>query len=156
MKRSIIVVVFALLAGSGLSQIKTTGLPFIKGYDKTRYAAGTQNWDICQDSSGIMYFANNDGVLQFDGERWRTYPLFNNSIVRSLLFDASGKLYASGFNEFGYFDTDTQGDLVYHSLRDKLPEGHKNIGEVWRIHEVSEGIIFQSFSHILLLADDDD
>ena len=155
MKRSIIVVVFALLAGSGLSQIKTTGLPFIKGYNKTNYAAGTQNWDICQDSSGIMYFANNDGVLQFDGERWRTYPLFNNSIVRSLLFDASGKLYASGFNEFGYFDTDTLGDLEYHSLRDKLPEGHKNIGEVWRIHEVSEGIIFQSFSHILLLADNE-
>lgn len=154
MKKYLLFVVLILLVMLGYGQVKTTGLPYIKSYDKSDYRAGTQSWDICQDSSGMMYFANNDGVLQFDGEGWRTYSLVNNSIVRSLLIADDGRLYASGFNEFGYFDTDKQGDMAYHSLRGKLPEEHQNVGEVWRIHELPEGIIFQSFSYILLLAND--
>ena len=47
----------------------TIGLPEIINYSKQAYKAGTQNWDICQDKNGILYFANNEGLLSFDGDR---------------------------------------------------------------------------------------
>lgn len=154
--RSIVffVIVFTV-SFSTFAQIKTTGLPYIKGYDKLKYGAGTQSWDIAQDTNGMMYFANNDGVLQFDGENWRTYPLANNSIVRSILISDNDKLFASGFNEFGYFDISSRGDMQYVSLINKLPEAHKDVGEIWRIHQLPMGILFQSFNYLLLYADNE-
>ncbi len=154
MRFSLIVLLFLALAFEGLSQIKTTGLPYIKDFPKSEYHAGTQNWDICQDERGIMYFANNDGILQYDGENWRTYSLANNSVVRNVELASDGRLYASGFNEFGYFDISETGDLSYISLVDKLPEKYSNLEDVWRIHETSSGIIFQSFNHILAYQND--
>ena len=47
------------------------GMPDIVNYDNTTYNAGTHNWDIQQDRNGVMYFANNEGVLTFDGSRWK-------------------------------------------------------------------------------------
>ena len=62
----------------------TIGLPDIINYSKQAYAAGLQSWDIRQDSRGILYLANNDGVLSFDGKYWNLYPLPNRTIVRSI------------------------------------------------------------------------
>ncbi len=27
---------------------------------------------MCQDKNGVLYFANNDGAVIFDGEQWQT------------------------------------------------------------------------------------
>lgn len=54
-------------------------MPDIVNYDNTTYSAGTHNWDIQQDRNGVMYFANDEGVLTFDGSRWKIYPLPNVS-----------------------------------------------------------------------------
>lgn len=153
--RILLLITFAgLCAISGVSQIKTTGLPYIQDYPKSVYDAGTQNWDIGQDEKGILYFANNDGVMQFDGENWRTYSLDNNSIVRNVEITNNGRIYASGFNEFGYFDVTRKGDLNYISLMNKLPEKYKDIEDVWRIHETSFGIVFQSFNYVFAYKND--
>ncbi len=83
MKRLVVLCVFitfcSLLCGQN-----TTGISTIINYPKSDYHAGSQNWDIKQDKNGIMYFANNDGLLSFDGNFWRVSPLPNKTIVRSL------------------------------------------------------------------------
>ncbi len=150
MRKLFFVVVFVFLTSHIFAQIKTTGLPYIKGYDRYDYKAGTQSWQIAQDTNGMMYFANNDGLLQFDGETWRTYALDNNSIVRSVCVSSDGTVFFSGFNEFGYLKISEKGSLGFQSLRHLLPELDQSIGEVWRIHEVPEGIIFQSFNYVWL------
>ena len=142
-----------MLSGHVFSQIKTIGLPYIKGYDRYDYLAGTQSWQIAQDTNGMMYFANNDGLLQFDGELWRAYALDNQSVVRSVCVSSKGRVYFSGFNEFGYLEMDPSGSMAFQSLRHLLPEIDQSIGEIWRIHEIPEGIVFQSFKYILLYSD---
>jgi hypothetical protein len=57
-----------------LSGQNTIGLPDIINYEKEKYYAGTQNWGIVQDKKGILYFANNEGLLSFDGTSWEVYP----------------------------------------------------------------------------------
>src|SRR5690606_2700313 len=72
-------------------QTRAIGLPNIRNYTKTEYHSGTQNWDMDQDANGNMYFANNNGLLQFDGSSWHTYEIPNSKNIRSVKVDpASG------------------------------------------------------------------
>jgi len=135
------------------AQIEEVGLPFINNYFRDDYNAGTQNWSITQDSDDQIYFANNNGVLRFDGTSWSVYQLPNNSIVRSVNW-IDNKLYAGGYEEFGYFATDESGIFTYYSLSDKLTENDRNFDEIWRIIPTEQGIVFQSFLRIFILKDD--
>ena len=60
------------------------GLPDVINYSKQSYAAGLQSWDIKQDANGIIYVANNEGLLSFDGKYWNNHPLPNKTNVRSV------------------------------------------------------------------------
>ena len=45
----------------------TIALPDVFNYSKENYNAGLQNWDIKQDKNGIIYTANNEGLISFVG-----------------------------------------------------------------------------------------
>jgi len=119
------------------------------------YHAGQQNWMIDQGVDGHMYFANNDGVLEFDGLNWNLYSLPKGIIARSLLVLDDGRIYVGGFNEFGYFVADSTGQLVYHSLMHFLLPEDREFDEIWRIHQTQDGLVFQSFSQLIILNKDD-
>ena len=84
-------------------------------FSRSDYLAGTQNWAIRQDDRGIMYFANNKGLLEFDGTTWQTHPLPNATIVRSIAFD-NNRLYIGGQSEIGYLEIGQGGRNVFTSL----------------------------------------
>ncbi|HMI77974.1 MAG TPA: hypothetical protein VK484_04235, partial [Ferruginibacter sp.] len=133
MKR-IISVVCLLIVNSYCFSQNTIGLPDIINYSKQYYKAGAQNRQIRQDKKGILYFANSEGVLTFDGINWKTYPLPNKSIVRSLEFGPDNKLYVGGQDEFGYFSPAENGQLSYHSLKGLLPKNERSFTDVWEIY----------------------
>ena len=64
--RIILYLLFYGFCPSAIAQ-NTMGIPDIINYSKQAYKAGTQSWDVKQDGNGILYFANNDGLLSFDG-----------------------------------------------------------------------------------------
>ena len=84
----------------------TIGIPRIINYSKEAYRAGTQVWDITQDRSGRMYFANDEGLLTFDGHFWKLHPLPNKTNMRSIAITDDGRLYAGG--------TPTEGSITPH------------------------------------------
>jgi len=133
------------------AQVNSVGTPFIKNYSRLDYHAGQQNWMIDQAGDGRMYFANNDGVLEFDGLNWNLIPLPKGIIVRSVFVSKDGKIYVGGFNEFGYFEPDSIGQLVYHSFLDLLKPEDRNFDEIWRIHNTPDGLIFQSFTQLIII-----
>ena len=102
---------------------------------------------MTQDSLGIMYFANNAGLLVYDGKYWRTYPVPNYSVIRSVK-SVNGRIYVGAATEFGYISPNQSGELSYTSLIDKIPPGYRNFGEVWGIMQYGSGIIFTSFDAI--------
>lgn len=149
--KNIIICIFLCLIGStSYSQIKSIGIPNIINYSRKDYNASTQNWAVIQDKRGIIYFGNNDGLLEFDGTQWRLINTPNNSVVRSIATDKFGTIYIGAFDEFGYLKTDKNGSLKYKSLIDKVPDELKNFGDIWKIYNTSNGMIFQSFSEIFL------
>lgn len=135
-------------------QVKNIGIPFMDSYTRADYNAGTQNWCITQDDNDFLYFANNKGVLRFNGKNWHLFPLPNNSVVRAVAF-INNRIYAGGFDEFGYFSYDENGGFNYTSLSENLSATEKDFDEVWRIHNTGYGIAFQSFRKLFLLESND-
>ncbi|MBE0637453.1 MAG: hypothetical protein IH598_02930 [Bacteroidales bacterium] len=137
-----------------LAEVKIIGTPPVRNYDHSIVQAGTQNWMIDIGSSGLAYFANNDGVLEFDGLKWRKYPLPLRTVVRSIKATGDGRIYAGGYNELGFFEADSTGDLVFHSLYQLIPENLRDFGDIWKIHEAAGGIVFQTFTQLMIYRND--
>lgn len=136
--------------------VKEIGVPVIQNFQRSAYQAGTQNWSIAQTANGVMYFGNNQGLLQYDGQEWNIYQLANGSNIRSVLYsNTSNVLYAGGFNEFGYFTNDSVGVTTYTSLKPLLPDDFQEFGDIWRIFEGPWGIIFQAFEGIIIYKDNE-
>jgi DNA-binding CsgD family transcriptional regulator len=117
-------------------------------FDKKQYNAGTQNWKIKQDAQGRVYFANNEGVLVFDGAYWQLYPLPNKTIVRSIEFGKDKKLYAGGQDEMGYFSPGKNGQLVFTSLKSLLPKADQNFSDIWDIVTYGDDVFFRAHDKI--------
>ncbi|MCF8386427.1 MAG: hypothetical protein K9G47_00995 [Bacteroidales bacterium] len=138
------------LAHNVYCEINDIGTPLVKQYNRSDFKAGRQTWMIDQGPDGMMYFANNDGLLEFDGSNWRLYQLPKQTIVRSLKVDENGRIYVGGFNEFGFFHLDENKEMKYHSLVHLIPDSKENFGDIWKIHLTSSGIVFQSFVGIYI------
>jgi len=118
--------------------------PMVRNFTRDMYKSGTQNWSIAQNSSNVMYFANNFGLLEFDGKNWTTYPIINGTNVRSVLSTKDGRFYASSFNEFGYFKKERNGRFNYVSLVNNAIVSPNNSNELYNILEGNKTIYFQS------------
>jgi ligand-binding sensor domain-containing protein/DNA-binding CsgD family transcriptional regulator len=129
----------------------TIGFPDVVNYTKESYGAGLQNWDINQDENGIIYIANNEGLLSFDGRYWNLYPLPNKTIVRSIAIGKGNRIYTGGQDEMGYFAPDANGRLQYNSLTGLIPEKDRSFGDVWDIVLQQEDVFFRSSGKIFKL-----
>ena len=139
---------------SALAQIKYIGTPNIRNYPRSEYNAGTQNWAISQDSNGFIYFANNDGLLSFNGVEWNLTRVSSSSPLRSILVDSRNTIYAGLINDFGVINNEDNRAYSYESLKDLVPEEYKEFDDIWRIFELDEGIVFQCYKYIFLYKDD--
>jgi len=120
--------------------------PVVTQFTKKDYNASNQNWAVAQGKDGIMYFGNNHGVLEFDGSLWQTHQIPGNQIVRSILISKENNIYVGSFEQFGYFDKNKTGQLIYHSLSAKLKKYKMQNDEIWSILDLDGMIIFQSFT----------
>lgn len=129
-------------------------IPTLRNFSPIEYNGGTQNWQIGEMRDNLMAFANNHGLIVFDGENWQIHPVANYTSVRSLAFDAKKLcVYAGASDEFGYFDINTATfNVEYHSLSKLLPANMRMFGEIWKIHLLPSGeVLFQGRAHLFSL-----
>ncbi|MCX6327482.1 MAG: SpoIIE family protein phosphatase [Bacteroidia bacterium] len=149
LKRILITCFLLLVVLESYSQ--EAGRPFIRNFTPKEYGASQQNWSIAQDQRGIMYFANNDGLLEFDGVSWKLVSLPG---LRSVVIDTMGRIYAGMENDMGYLEPDSRGNLKFYSLKDKIPGGPADITTVYSMHKMGDQIIFQTDDNIYLYRDE--
>jgi ligand-binding sensor domain-containing protein/DNA-binding CsgD family transcriptional regulator len=127
--------------GNGLfAQMTNLGTPSIYNYDKSEYLAGLHNWEITMFHDRI-YFANDNGLLEFDSKEWKLFKLPNETILWSITNDQSGRIYAGGQDELGYFFPDQSGQLVYHSIKERIPESYRKMEDVYDL-VIKEDILY--------------
>ena len=146
-----IILIYALCPFLLFSQVKNIGLPDIKNFKKSEYKGSTQNWNIDQDKNGNLYFANNNGLLKYDGSSWSKYNTSNSIEIRSLKIDDDGKIFVGCYNEFGFFKTNAKGKLEYFSISKNLNKDVlKDMEYIWKIHILDKEVIFQSFARVFI------
>ncbi|PIB27401.1 hypothetical protein BFP77_12120 [Maribacter sp. 4U21] len=119
------------------------GRPLITSYSYQDYEADPVNWWALEADDGIMYFANLDGVLQFDGVNWNLIETPGIG-TRSLVKDDKGIIYVGGSGQLGYITTLDNGEMSYESLNDKIPEEHAVFADVWEIDYYKGRVIFRT------------
>src|SRR5690554_4577526 len=102
-KRYCILFLLSFIAVAIEAQVQKIGISETEYFNRRQYAGGTQNWDIAQANTGFIYFANNDGVLEYDGANWRVLDQIDNNTVRSVK-EIGNRLYVGSFEELGYFE----------------------------------------------------
>ncbi|RZL48767.1 MAG: transcriptional regulator, partial [Pedobacter sp.] len=151
MRRVFLLFLIVLYPFISLNAQGPIGLPQVSSYSSLQYKGGTQNWGITQDKNGILYFANNEGLLTFNGAYWKSYLLPNKTIVRSVKIDVDGKTYVGGQDEIGYFFPNANGSLVYHSLKKLIPQGEKQFADIWDIQIIGKDVFFRTVNKIFKL-----
>lgn len=132
-----------------LSNFAFSQYPIIRNFSKKTTNAGPQNWDIIQGKNDWMYFANNYGLLEFDGEEWSYFSNANYTNIRSLYYDEKNdRIYAGASNEFGYYEKTNTGKRSYVSLMSKLDEKNRNFNEIWGIEKHGNTVYFQGDNSI--------
>ncbi len=136
--KHLLTAVFALLSTAALAD--GFWQRAIVNYTRQEYHSGNQNWQMVQSREGWMYFANNKGLLEFDGSNWHTYPLPGNAKVRSVCA-VDGAIYVGALGQFGRFVRTSKGRLAY----ERLSEPVEKIGQlnVWNIHHLGHDTYFQ-------------
>lgn len=109
---------------------------YIINYKKSLYGNGSQIWQIKSFNNRWVYFANQNGLVQFSGSSWSLFTLHNGTTVRSICPSQDKKrIYVGGINEFGYYSPDTNGKMIYKCLSERMNGKQNTIGNIWNIFD---------------------
>ncbi len=122
-------------------------LPPIQNYAPLQYGAENQNWGLSQSVNKNIYVANNGGLLTFNGAVWKLYTSPNGSVIRSVR-SHENRIYTGCYMEFGFWEKDALGQLLYHSLTADLQVPLIEDEQFWNILQYDSWVLFQSLERI--------
>jgi hypothetical protein len=140
--------IFSREKSGSYSTWKEAGSPPIENFSPREYREHFQNWGIIRDNRGIVYSANGNGILEFDGVSWRLMKTPRGARGRSLAKDDDGTIFVGGSGDFGYLAPDSSGRMQFISLLEFVNEKDRHITEVWRTHCTTEGVYFQTYEKL--------
>ncbi len=123
-------------------------LPPIENYAPEIYGAENQNWCISQSKDNYIYVANSSGLLEFNGSNWKLFPTPNNTSLRSVNV-IGDRIYTGCYMEFGYWQKNDFGNLIYYSLSKKLKVPLIE-EDFWNIVKFDNWVLFQSLNRIYI------
>ena len=132
-----------------LTGLRAQEIPPVRNFKPQDYQADRQNWSISQSDEKYVYIGNNDGLLEFNGARWKLYPTPNNSVIRCVNA-YKDRIYTGCFREFGYWMRNELGYLEYTSLSDRLKEPVLENDNFLSIVTVDEWVLFQTSQRIYI------
>jgi hypothetical protein len=141
-----ITLLLVLLLSQVYSQTNSTthlGVPIRTHFSPEDYQGGIQSWDFDQSDSGLLYVANNTGLLEFDGNKWTKFNIPSATKIRTVKVDSKGKIFVGGQNQIGYF-INTGTGLEFKSLLKELKASNINISEIWKIFEKDDKVYFNA------------
>ncbi len=142
---------------SPLARSLAAPLPLpVQTFMSTDYTAGGQNWSVVEDDDGVIYVANNSGVLTYDGGHWLdVVPMDNGGIARSLVRTSSGRIVLGGASELGIVEPQAGLPPLYRAITHELPDSLQGFGDAWRGLAVGDAAAFVLSRSILFVRADD-
>lgn len=92
------IVLLSVLSNIAFSQ-NNFAIPFFRNYKSLDYNQESQNYSsVINPKTGIVYFANSSGILEFDNSNWDFIETANTPVIA---FNSNGELFYCCANEFG-------------------------------------------------------
>ncbi|MFY0606188.1 MAG: hypothetical protein JXR10_05705 [Cyclobacteriaceae bacterium] len=130
-----------------MAQGKFLGVPSIEYFGEQDYQSHISNHKIGQDSRGLIFVANKNGMLVYDGSQWKLHNVsWGERGITSLLTDDSGRVYASS-RYIGYYFPDASGDYKFQSLNHLLPAEHR-VRSIIKTIPYKNGYVFVSINSL--------
>ena len=124
------------------------GLKYYKNFAPGDYDHFPQNWQIAQDKNGIIYVANQAGLLEYDGEKWQIIEVPGYDPVRSMAIDEAGTIYLGGTNDIGYLKKEDNGVLQFVSLLEYIDLENRKFNNVWKTVAFKDDIYFRTNKYL--------
>ena len=140
---------------SKAKQVVNYPIPDITNYPPEVNGGFTSNWGITEGPDGKLYFANNYGVLVYDGKTWSNIILDNNDPARSIATDKLGNIIVGSRGNFGFISNNGSGDPIYKSLNEYLDDkNYKNRDIIYETFSLADGqIFFRSLNNLFFYKD---
>lgn len=143
-----LLIFFGASLPSPAQSFRELGTPYLTTWLPKDYGADTQNWAVAQDDRGVMYFGNNNGMLEYDGVSWQLIQLGQNATCRSLARGPDGRIYAGGVGDFGYLAPDSLGQMRFVSLLAQVPPEARAFSDVFVTNVLGESVYFNTANHL--------
>ncbi|MDF4201945.1 triple tyrosine motif-containing protein [Maribacter sp. SA7] len=102
-----------------------------------------------QSADQTIYVANNDGLLEYNGNTWSLYQMPYGTPVKSVMA-FNKKVYTGSYMEFGYWVRNEYGVLTYTSISDQLTVPLVEDEDFWNIAQFKDWVLFQSLDRIYI------
>lgn len=131
--------------------INELGTPGIQNFKTQELKAHGQNWNALQDQRGVMYFANTNGILEYDGVHWNLIDMPHHALTRGLAISPNGTIYYGSNGDIGYLAADGIGKTKAVSLLALIPVTERAFNDVWQVASTRDGIYFLTKEKIFRL-----
>ncbi|MDY8134753.1 LuxR C-terminal-related transcriptional regulator [Aquimarina sp. 2201CG5-10] len=149
MNRFLIIIYF--LGFSTFSQtIENKALPWITHYDTRNMGFNAQSWDIEQDENGVIYIANGNQILIYDGTEWNTFGMNTGQINRSLFVKNKDTIYFGADGIHGLLINQGYTDYKIQPLKNNNKNVVADIEEYWKTHYINKEVVFQTFRNLYI------
>lgn len=150
------IILWIVWIGTLLPALSQEGVPFFRNYTTSDYQAHNRSFDVACDSSGIVYFANFEGILYFNGEEWNKIFTPGISRVTRLYIDRENQVWVGGYNYIGKITRSGKGKPVLKTYLSDQETGnqHLRVGEVSHIEEVDDSLHFLTQSYQITVRKD--
>jgi hypothetical protein len=134
---------FAKLLLLSTALLAQTGNFFLSHYAPISERFDNVCFDMAQDTRGILFFATNDGIQQFDGKEWELTPSTTGAIY-SIVIHSSGDIFWSGSAGFGKIGKDSKG-------RDSVITLSSDVNDVFQSVAIDDHIYFINDESVFVL-----
>ena len=121
----------------------------IANFGPDEYGGAQQNWDVAVDRRGVVWVANSDSLLEYDGAGWRAMDNSQGRRFWSLDVSSDGTIWVGASGEFGYLEADASGRHRFVSLAGRLDAADSEPGDIRQVLAAGdEGVFFRSHKRI--------
>jgi serine phosphatase RsbU (regulator of sigma subunit)/ligand-binding sensor domain-containing protein len=125
---------------------------FIHNYLPKDYLAGANNLGIAQNNEGLIFVANINGVLIFDGVNWQHCKRKDEISIQCIAKTSSGKIVVGTEDgDIAFIEKDKNGKFYYASLIGNLPVKSRPQQIIRQIVVLGESTFFLSSDKLIEL-----
>jgi len=142
-----ILLLFVSISITNAQDIPTKGVPALRNFTPSEYNNKGKVWSIDTAPNGIVYFASDKGLLEYDGRIWKSFS-GSDGITRSVYVESDSVIYTGSDLDFGIWTKDIYQNFEYTSLYPFKEDLNTLNEEFWDIHSMNESILFISSNNI--------